>query len=334
MARTAWGRAPATHLVLQGGIVIHGRFRVLRRLLLAAIALAAMTFPVGAALAPGLAQATSTAKSALIDEESVTTDDGITKEGSPISLEQYAAEQAGYTVTLRSGKQWEEMTPEEYASYQVLIVGDPTCRTTALSAVESAHIWTAVVMGKGPNPQIGNRVVVGTDPEYHYLNGEGGAQPTEPLNPSSAGAEHLVQDGITFAGGVAGATGVYFDTSCTDIQETKLEEEERLGTASASLTRIRPATAAQPILEGPDGRDKNDVLEHLTAAPSKEAWTENVEPPCGGEVARQRHPGLGMLRPHHVPDLPVGLVPAGGGNRHALAPDVRHRPRNRQRSLR
>jgi hypothetical protein len=264
--------------------VKHGRFRVLWRTLISATALAALAFPVSAALAPGLAQATSTAKTALIDGESVTTNDGITKEGSPISLEQYAAEKAGYTVTLRSGAEWEAMSQAEYASYQVLIVGDPTCATTALSAVESAHIWTPVVMGKGPNPQVGNRVVVGTDPEYHYLYGEGGAQPKEAGNPSSAGAEHLVQDGIAFAGGVAGATGIYFDTSCTDIQETKLEEEERLGTASASAAVIRPAGVAQPILEGPDGRDKNDVLEHLTAAPSKEAWTEDVAPPCGGQV--------------------------------------------------
>lgn len=268
----------------KGGIVKHGRFRVLLRALISATALAALAFPATAALAPGLAQATSTAKTALIDEESVTTNDGITKEGSPISLEQYAAERAGYTVTLRSGTEWEAMSQAEYASYQVLIVGDPTCATTALSAVESAHIWTPVVMGKGSNPQVGNRVVVGTDPEYHYLYGAGGAQPTEVGNPSSAGAEHLVQDGITFAGGVAGATGIYFDTSCTDIPETTLEEEERLGTASASTAGIRPAGVAQPILEGPDGRDKNDVLEHLTAAPSKEAWTENVEPPCGGQV--------------------------------------------------
>jgi hypothetical protein len=263
---------------------MHGRFRVLRRTLLTATALAALAVPATAAIAPGLAQAASTAKTALIDEESVTTNDGITKEGAPISLEQYAAEHAGYTVTLRSGAEWEQMTPAEYGSYQVLIIGDPTCSNTALSAVESAHIWTPVVMGAGPNPLIGNRVVVGTDPEYHYLNGEGGAQPTEAGNPSSAGAEHLVQDGITFAGGVAGATGVYFDTSCTDIQETKLEEEERLGTATHSSTAIRPAGVAQPILEGPDGRDKNDVLEHLTATPSKEAWTEDTEPPCGGNV--------------------------------------------------
>src|SRR5205085_679535 len=103
------------------------------------------------------------------------------------------------------------MTAEEFAKYQVLIVGDPACGETALSAVNSASTWTAVVMGtSGENPAVGNRTVVGTDPEYHYAAGGGGAQPKEAGNPSSAGAEHLVQDGIAFAGGVSGATGVYF----------------------------------------------------------------------------------------------------------------------------
>ncbi|MCW3018479.1 MAG: Branched-chain amino acid transporter, amino acid-binding protein [Solirubrobacterales bacterium] len=246
--------------------MIQGRFRVLRRTLVAATALAAMALPATAAFAPGLAQATSSANTALIDEESVTNAGGLTKEGTSISLEQHAAEAAGYTVTLRSGTEWEAMSASEFAAYQVLIVGDPSCGGTALSAVESAHTWTPVVMGAGPNPLVGNRVVVGTDPEYHYSAGH-------------LGAEHLVQDGIAFAGGVAGATGVYFDTSCTDLQESKQEEEERLAGAD-----LRPAEVTQPILEGPDGRDKNDILEHLTEAPSKEAWTEDTEPPCGGEV--------------------------------------------------
>ncbi|HTA31817.1 MAG TPA: hypothetical protein VK721_00165 [Solirubrobacteraceae bacterium] len=238
-------------------------------MLLAAIALAAMAFPAAATFTPALAQATSTEKTALIDEESVTNVDGKTNtEGKPVSLEQYAAEQDGYAVTIRSGAEWEEMSAAEFASYQVLIVGDPSCRNTALSAVESAHTWTPVVMGDGPNPLVGNRVVVGTDPEYHYSAGH-------------LGAEHLVQDGIAFAGGVAGATGVYFDTSCTDIQETAQEEAERLAGDD-----LRPAEVTQPILEGPDGRDKNDVLEHLTEAPSKEAWTEDTSPPCGGEVGQ------------------------------------------------
>ena len=76
-----------TFCYFKGGILMHGRFRVLRRMLFAAMALVALAVPATAALAPGLAQAMSTAKTALIDEQSVTTDDGIEKEGTPISLE-------------------------------------------------------------------------------------------------------------------------------------------------------------------------------------------------------------------------------------------------------
>ena len=227
----------------------------------------------------------------------MTTRDGITNsEGTPISLEQWAAENAGYKVTVASGAEWEAMAPATFSKYQVLIVGDPICSSTAVSAVNSAATWTPVVMGtSGENPLVGNRVVIGTDPEYHYLNGGGGAQPTEPGNPASAGAEHLVQDGITFAGGVPGATGVYFDTSCTDLEEPveegeKGEEGGEGGEGSALATRpkarhdsIRPAI--QEEIEGPDGRDVTDVLDHLTTE-GPGHWTENTEPPCGGEVAQ------------------------------------------------
>ena len=187
-----------------------------RRALYAAI-IAALTLGL-AAMLPGVAGAASVERTVLINADSVTTDDGITNGGGePISLEQYAAEQAGFNVTVVSGSAWKTMTAEEFGHYQVLIVGDPDCGTSPLSATESAAVWAPVVMdaaGGGANP--GNRTVVGTDPEDHYSAGEGGASPREAGNPSSAGAEHLVQDGIAFAGGVVGATGVYFDTSCAD----------------------------------------------------------------------------------------------------------------------
>ncbi|HSZ12791.1 MAG TPA: hypothetical protein VK790_02010 [Solirubrobacteraceae bacterium] len=246
------------------------------------MALVALAIPATAAFAPGLAQATSTAKTALIDEESVTTEDGITKEGTtPISLEQFAAENAGFAVTVRTGEEWEKMTAEEFAQYQVLIVGDPICSSTAVSAVESAKTWTPVVMGAGPNPLKGNRVLVGTDPEDHYLYGAGGAQPTEAGNPLSAGAEHLVEDGIIYAGGVEGATGVYFDTSCADLEE----EPADISRADISRANVKPATSSrQQELEGPDGRDKTEVLDHLTTSTAPEPWTEDSHPPCGGSV--------------------------------------------------
>jgi hypothetical protein len=197
--------------------------------------------------APAAHATTSTPLTALINGDSVTTFDGITEGGTPISLEQYAAEKAGYAVTVVSGSTWDSMTAAQFAQYQVLIVGDPICGVTPTSATSNASTWVPVVMGtSGVNSLVGNRVVVGTDPEYHYLYGGGGAAPTNPSDPSTAGAEHLVQDGITYAGGVSGATGIYFDTSCED-----------------------------------NGSDAS-VLNSLSSTGT--GFTENNLPPCGGSV--------------------------------------------------
>jgi hypothetical protein len=186
--------------------------------------------------------------SALINGDSITNDDGITDgSGNPISLEQFAAQQAGYNVTVVTGTQWDAMTAADFAKYQLLIVGDPDCSTTPVSATSNAGTWAPVVMGtSGLNSTVGNRVAVGTDPEYHYLNGGGGAAPTNPSDPTTAGAEHLVQDGITYAGGVSGGTGMYFDTSCDD---------------NGSIV---------------------PVLNSLSAVGS--GFTEDASPPCGGSV--------------------------------------------------
>ncbi len=258
-----------------GGIEMERRCGLGSRALLTAVVAGVMLGL--AVLAPSVAGATSASKTALLDGQSVTTADGIVKGEEAISLEQWAAENAGFAVTVKSGEEWEKMTAAEFAQYQLLIVGDPDCRSTALSAVNSAPTWTPVVMGNGPNPLVGNRAVVGTDPEYHYAAGGGGARPTEAGNPASAGAEHLVQDGITFAGAVVGATGVYFDTSCSDLAEA---EED----AAKPATSVIPNEIHQPTVEGPDGLDKTQVLEHLTLEPGK--WTENTSPPCGGSVSQ------------------------------------------------
>jgi hypothetical protein len=184
---------------------------------------------------------------ALINADSVTLGDGITGPTGPISLEQFAAQKAGYKVTVVSGTTWDSMTAAQFAKYQVLIVGDPDCNITPSTATSNAATWTPVVMGKsGLNPLVGNRALVGTDPEDHYHFGGGGAPPTNPADPTTAGAEHLVQDGIAYAGGVAGATGIYFDTSCED-----------------------------------NGSDLS-VLNSLSA--SHTGFTEDSDPPCGGSV--------------------------------------------------
>ena len=220
--------------------------RLERRLVLTAFmacALAVASYPL-----LGVAQAAPTPLTALINGDSVTTVDGITSGTTPISLEQYALQQLGYTVTVVSGTQWDAMTAAQFAAYSLLVVGDPDCSATPSSATSDASTWAPVVMGTaGGNTQAGNRAVVGTDPEYHYLSG---AVPTNPANPSTSGAEHLVQAGLQFAGdGPVGTTGVYFDTSCYD-----------------------------------NGSDVATFDMLTTTGPGH--WSEDASPPCGGSVQK------------------------------------------------
>src|ERR1700679_1120413 len=107
--------------------------------------LCAAVAAVAIAVVPPSGASSSTPKTALLDGSSITTSDGIEKEGVPISLEQYAAEQAGYTVPVVSGTEWEAMTPEEFAHYPLLIVGGPFCSDTASSAITTASTWAPVV---------------------------------------------------------------------------------------------------------------------------------------------------------------------------------------------
>ena len=226
-----------------------GRRRSRVPLALASVVALAATLCLFGLFGSGLAHASPVPKTALINGDSVTNNDGITDSSGPISLEQYAAEQAGYTVTVVTGTTWDSMSQAQFANYSLLISGDPQCGETPISTTSNASTWAPVVMGTaGGNTSPGNRVVIGTDPEYHYAYGGGGAQPTDPSNPSTAGAEHLVQAGITFAGaGPSGTTGVYFDTSCFD-----------------------------------NGSDITTLDQLTTTGPGN--WTEDTGPPCGGSV--------------------------------------------------
>ena len=188
-------------------------------------------------------------KSALINGDTVTDDVGITEGGKPISLEEYAAHKAGFTTTIVTGAQWTAMKASDFAKYQLLIIGDPDCSTMPTSATSTSDVWSKAVMGtSGLNPTVGNRTLIGTDPEFHYINGGGNAKPSDPSNPSTSGAEQLVQAGIVFAGGVAGGTGAYFDTSCEDN-----------GQIQATLNRLSSRATG---------------------------FTLDTDPPCGGRVAQ------------------------------------------------
>jgi hypothetical protein len=147
-----------------------------------------------AILAPQAAQAA--APTALILGDSVTP--GVAPDGSGDSLEQYEAIQDGFSTTVVTGAQWDAMTASQFAQYQVLIIGDPDCDASGNSfaaALANASTWEPVVMSSG-----GNKVLIGTDPTFHYLEGHPG--------------DKVEGGGIAFAGAVSGATGAYVDLSC------------------------------------------------------------------------------------------------------------------------
>src|SRR3954466_6141760 len=118
-----------------------GMSRLIRRCLLAGTTLAALAATLAVAL-PGVAVA-SNANTALINGESILTaeQEPIMKEGVPISLEQYAAEHAGFSVTIVPGSTWKAMSTAEFSQYQVLIVGDPNCEGLPRSVSESVKNW-------------------------------------------------------------------------------------------------------------------------------------------------------------------------------------------------
>jgi hypothetical protein len=174
-------------------------FRHLRKPRRAVAALGVLLLTVAtASLAGSHAAQAVTAPQALILSDSVTVPGPAPTVGNE-SLEQYEAEQNGFTVTSVTGTQWDAMTAAQFAAYQVLIIGDAECPTATdfTAAVTNASTWEPVVMKSG-----GNKVIIGTDPVFHQNDGSG------------ANAWRLIKNGIGYAGQRAGATGAYVDLSC------------------------------------------------------------------------------------------------------------------------
>ncbi|HWD66265.1 MAG TPA: hypothetical protein VG405_13955 [Solirubrobacteraceae bacterium] len=122
--------------------------------------------------------------------------------GDTRSLEQQQAEALGYQVTTVDGATWDAMTQAQFASYQLLIIGDSGCKTDQVgpgsAALQNAGTWEPAVMNSG-----GNKVLIGTDPTKHYLLG------------NAPEAPQLEENSLAYAGDVSGATGLYLDLSCS-----------------------------------------------------------------------------------------------------------------------
>jgi len=93
------------------------------------------------------------------------------------------------------------MTATQFADYQLIVVGDPTCGFLPRVVSENATALSDAVMARaGGNTTVGNRILISTDPNFH----------------ASQGGAKLIETGIDLAGVVDGATGLYLTFSCLD----------------------------------------------------------------------------------------------------------------------
>lgn len=117
------------------------------------------------------------------------------------SREAVRAAALGYTVDVVSDAAWVAMTAADFAEYRLVIVGDPTCSFVPQAVSQNAQaLADAVMANAGGNTTAGNRVLIGTDPVFHYTQG----------------GNKLIDTGIDFAQVQPGATGLYLNVSCND----------------------------------------------------------------------------------------------------------------------
>jgi hypothetical protein len=147
----------------------------------------------------------------------------------------------GFTVDVVDDATWGAMTAAQFADYQLIVVGDPTCGVLPPVVSQNATALADAVMARGGgNTEVGRRILIGTDPQFHF--GQGG--------------NRLIETGIDFAGAIDGASNLYLDFTCRDVDFD-----------------------ANGV---PDGQDK--LLPLLTIDPTA-TWTQNQTPPCGGDVS-------------------------------------------------
>ena len=110
------------------------------------------------------------------------------------SVESLDAQALGLGVDVVTDATWAAMTTPQFASYQAIIIGDPTCQGDEAWAAASANTgtWAPAVTG--------NVITNGTDPVYH--------------GPDNPGGFELVQKSIAFAAAIPGKTGLYVSLSC------------------------------------------------------------------------------------------------------------------------
>ena len=145
------------------------------------------------ALLVGAVANAETGKKALVLASSVS--------GGASSPEATEAAANGFAVTVVDDTTWAGMTAAQFADYQLIVVGDPSCGSLPDVVSQNATALADAVMARaGGNTKAGNRILIGTDPVFHY----------------SQGGNKLTATGIAFAGVQEGATGLYLTFTCGD----------------------------------------------------------------------------------------------------------------------
>ncbi len=126
---------------------------------------------------------------------------GSSVSGGASSAEATRATNLGFTVNVVNDTTWGAMTAAQFADYQLIIVGDPTCSSLPAVVSQNAKALSDAVMARaGGNTKAGNRILIGTDPVFHFLQG----------------GTKLIDAAIDFAGVQSGASGLYLDFTCSD----------------------------------------------------------------------------------------------------------------------
>ena len=138
--------------------------------------------------------------SAVADDSGTVLILGTSVSGGADSLEADKARELGFDVDVVTASEWGAMSTSDFATYRAIVLGDPSCSTSASASIGAAEdnvdVWSPAVTG--------NVLVIGSDPMYHSTYGPGGAQ----------GGDEITEGGINFATAEPAATGAYITTSC------------------------------------------------------------------------------------------------------------------------
>ena len=165
--------------------------------------------------------------------------------------EQSIASAAGYAVTVVDEATWVGMTTAQFAAFDAIVFGDPSCDNLGgvellATADATKSVWSPAI--KGPV------YIQGTDPVWHGFSDD------EPV----AKAQTLISDGISFAAS-GPRTGVYVSLSCHyagSLPDTRVDFLSLIGDFRVSDSECADAVTivnpSHPAMAGLTDSDLSD----------------------------------------------------------------------------